>query len=533
METWGFLQWAGSGPMVTVALTVALMAFLTWYSTSAFSQLEKLGIRHPKPSPFIGNLMFFCQGFWEGQLELRRRFGPVSGYYLGRRMFIVISEPAMIRQVLVENFSNFNNRAASGLESKPVAASVLFLRDKRWEEVRGVLTSAFGPETLKEVIPLINHACDLLLKYLKACADSGAAFDIQRYYSCYTTDLVASVAFGTPLDSQVTPEHPFVTHCKRFFQFSVPRPFLALLVSFPSLMVPLARILPNKEREELDDYFNQLIRSVAASRDPQAAGQRRKDFLQVMLDARHSMSSVGVESFDTVQQVFSLAQCPVPPPQPHEPQAPSKPLTMDEIVGQAFLFLIAGYEIVTSTLSFATYLLATHPDCQEKLLREVDSFCEAHGIPEDCSLQEDLPYLDMVIAETLRLYPPAFRFTREAAKDCQILGQHIPAGTVVEMAVGALHRDPEHWPQPEVFNPERFTAQARQQQRPFTYLPFGAGPRSCLGVRLGLLEVKLTLLRLLRAFRFQACAETQVPLQLESKSALAPKHGVYIKIVPR
>ncbi|XP_064145725.1 thromboxane-A synthase isoform X2 [Loxodonta africana] len=456
METSGFLQWAQSSPMVTVALALVLVALLKWYSTSAFSRLEKLGIRHPKPSPFIGNLTFFRQGFWESQLELRRRYGPLCGYYLGRRMFIVISEPDMIRQVLAENFSNFSNRAASGLESKAVADSVLFLRNTRWEEVRGVLTPAFSPEKLNEVTPLINQACDLLLTHLQPYADSGAAFNIQRCYCCYTTDLVASVAFGTQLDSQETPEHPFVTHCRRFFEFSIPRPILALILSFPSIMIPLARILPNKNRDELNGFFNKLIRNVATSRDQQAANKRRKDFFQMILDARHSVSSVGVDSFDIVRQVFSSAGCPEPPPRPHAPRVLSKPLTMDEIVGQAFIFLIAGYEIVTNTLSFATYLLAIHPDCQEKLLREVDRFYEKHPALQYCSLQEGLPYLDMVIAETLRLYPPAFRFTRESAKDCKLLGQHIPAGAVVEMAVGALHHDPEHWPQPEAFDPERF-----------------------------------------------------------------------------
>ena len=202
-------------------------------------------------------------------------------------------------------------------------------------------------------------------------------------------------------------------------------------------------------------------------------------------------------------------------------------------MGQAFLFLIAGHEVITNTLSFITYLLATHPDCQERLLKEVDLFMGKHPAPEYHSLQEGLPYLDMVISETLRMYPPAFRFTREAAQDCEVLGQRIPAGTVLEIAVGALHHDPEHWPNPETFDPERFTAEARLQRRPFTYLPFGAGPRSCLGVRLGLLVVKLTILQVLHKFRFEASPETQVPLQLESKSALGPKNGVYIKIVSR
>lgn len=533
MGVLGFLTLEVNGPMLTVALSVVLLALLTWYSTSAFSRLEKLGIRHPKPSPFIGNLTFFRQGFWESQMELRKLYGPLCGYYLGRRMFIVISEPDMIKQVLVENFSNFTNRMASGLESKPVADSVLFLRDKRWEEVRSVLTPAFSPEKLNEMIPLISQACDLLLAHLKCYAECGDAVDIQRCYSCYSTDVVASVAFGTQVDSQKTPEDPFVKYCRRFFAFCIPRPLLVLILSFPSIMVPLARILPNKNRDELNGFFNKLIRNVIALRDQQAAEERRRDFLQMVLDARQSAPSVGVESFDIVRQVFSSSEGSANPSQQRQPRPLSKPLTVDEVVGQAFLFLIAGYEIVTNTLSFATYLLATHPDCQEKLLTEVDRFNEKYTTPELCSLQEGLPYLDMVIAETLRMYPPAFRFTREAAQDCEVLGQRIPAGTAVEVAVGALHRDPEHWPRPEAFDPQRFTAEAQRRRRPFTYLPFGAGPRSCLGVRLGLLEVKLTLLHVCRKFRFEVCPETQVPLQLESKSALGPKNGVYIKIVSR
>ncbi|XP_032161857.1 thromboxane-A synthase isoform X1 [Mustela erminea] len=533
MEVLGFLRLEVNGPMVAAALSAVLLALLKWYSTSAFSRLEKLGIRHPKPSPFIGNLTFFRQGFWESQMELRKLYGPLCGYYLGRRMFIVISEPDMIEQVLVEKFHNFTNRMVSGLESKPVMDSVLFLRNKRWEEVRSVLTSSFSPDKLDEMTPLISQACDLLLAHLKRYEESGEAFDIQRCYSCYTTDVVASVAFGTQVDSRRAPEDPFVTHCRRFFAYSIPRPVLVLILSFPSIMVPLARILPNKNRDELNGFFNKLIRNMIALRDQQEAQERRRDFLQLILDARHSTPSVGVDSFDMVRQVFPSTHCAAGAPRPHQPGRLSKPLTVDEVVGQAFIFLIAGYEIVTNTLSFATYLLATNPDCQEKLLTEVDSFNEKYPAPDYSSFQEGLPYLDMVIAETLRIYPPAFRFTREAARDCEVQGQRIPAGAVVEVAVGALHHDPKYWPHPETFNPERFTAEARRQQRPFTYLPFGAGPRSCLGVRLGLLEVKLTLLHVLRQFRFEACAETQVPLQLESRSALGPKNGVYIKVVSR
>lgn len=98
----------------------------------------------------------------------------------------------------------------------------------------------------------------------------------------------------------------------------------------------------------------------------------------MVLDARHSTHSVGVEDFDMVTEALSSAKCTVDPPQRSRPTSMSKPLTTDEIVGQAFLFLIAGHEIITNTLSFVTYLLATHPDCQERLLKEVDLFMEKH-----------------------------------------------------------------------------------------------------------------------------------------------------------
>ncbi|XP_060052667.1 thromboxane-A synthase [Erinaceus europaeus] len=505
MQVLGLFSLPVSGLTVTVTLLAVFLVLLKWYSTSAFSRLEKLGIRHPKPFPFIGNLTFFHQGFWEAHLELRHQYGPLSGYYLGRRMFIVISEPDMIEQVLVENFSNFTNRIASGLESKPVTDSVLFLRDRRWTEVRSALTSAFSPEKLNEMIPLISHSCQVLLAHLQSFADSGEAFDIQKSYCSFTTDVVASLAFGTQLDSQEEPTHPFVQHCHRFFAFSIPRALLVLILSFPSVMVPLARMLPKKQWEEVAHYFSSLVGTVTAAREQQARGERRKDFLQAILD-----SSLDEEG----------------------PKA-TRHLTEDEVVGQASLFLIAGYEIITNTLSFATYLLATHPKYQERLLAELDAFHGAHGSLEYYSLQKSLPYLDMVILETLRMYPPAFRFTREATRDCELLGQRIPAGAVLEVAVGALHHDPEFWPNPEIFDPERFTAEAQQIRRPFTYLPFGGGPRGCLGMQLGLLEVKLTLLHMLSKFRFQVCPKTQIPLQLKSKAALGPKDGVYIKIVPR
>ncbi|XP_053113565.1 thromboxane-A synthase isoform X2 [Hemicordylus capensis] len=523
-----------SGMAATVTFLAILLILLHWYSTSAFSRLKKVGIRHPPTLPFIGNLLFFREGFWENHNKLINEYGPACGYYIGRRMYMVISEPDMIKHILVEDFGNFTNRMVPSLVPKPVENSLLGLRDERWEAVRSQLTPAFSAANMKEMTPLISQACDILLSNLKVCADSGAAFDIQRNYGCFTLDVVASVAFGTHVDSQINPSDTFVKNTRRLFELSKPKPkpLIILTVAFPSVMVPLLRILPNKKQDEVTGFFINAVKNTIALRNQQDPNKRRRDFLQLMLDARSSTSDIGMEHFDTVNQADVCLQDSKTAANKTLLKKEQKKLTDDELVGQAFLFLIAGYETTNSTLSFATYLLATNPECQEKLLREVDKFFTKHDVPDFQNIHK-LPYLDMVIAETLRMYPPAFRFTREAAEDCIILGQNIPAGVIVEIAVGHLHYNPRIWPEPEKFIPERFTVEAKQQRHPFSYLPFGAGPRGCVGVKLALMEIKITLLRILQKFRFETCPETQIPLQLKSQGTLGPQNGIYIKIVSR
>ncbi|XP_068047060.1 thromboxane-A synthase isoform X6 [Anomalospiza imberbis] len=412
---------------VTLALLAIFLVLLYWYSTSAFSKLSRVGIRHPPPLPFIGNLLFFHEGFWENHTKLIKEYGPVCGYYIGRQVFVVVSSPEMIKQILVADFSNFTNRTKPNLISKPMLDSILCLRDDRWKYVRSLLTPAFSDTKLKEMTPLINQACDILLCNLKVCADSGKAFDIQRCYNCFTLDVVGSVAFGTEVDSQKNPDDPFVKNCRTFFEMSLFKPLLILILSFPFIMIPLLSIFPNKKQKELNGFFIQTIKNAIVYRRQQDAAQMVPDYQNV----------------------------------------------------------------------------------------------------------QELPYLDMVIAETLRMYPPAFRFTREAAKDCVVLGQHIPAGAVIETAVGHLHHNPEFWPEPEKFIPERFTEEAKKERHPFAYLPFGAGPRGCLGMKMGLLETKITLLRILQKFRFKTCPDTEIPLQLKSKATLGPKNGVYIMLESR
>ncbi|XP_049339563.1 thromboxane-A synthase isoform X2 [Astyanax mexicanus] len=427
----GMLEMIGaqaSGFTVTLGLFLLFLALLYWYSVYPFSVLQRCGIRHPKPIPFFGNMMLFRHGFFDAHRDLINQYGRVCGYYLGRRPVVVVADPDMLRQVMVKEFQKFPNRMKLRAATKPMTESVLMLRNERWKRVRSILTPSFSAAKMKEMVPLINTATETLLNNLKSYAESGESFDIHRCFGCFTMDVIASVAFGTQVDSQNDPNDPFVHHASKFFSFSFFRPIMFVFMAFPFLIRPLSSIIPNKSRDEMNGFFISCIQKIIKQRDELPPNQRRRDFLQLMLDVRSSKECVSLENFDVVNHADEQAE---EQPQVAEEaangpgssgDAPKRPqqkrmMTEDEIVGQAFLFLLAGYETSSNTLAFACYLLAINPDCQEKLQREVDDFFTRHGSADYTNVQE-LKYLDMVVCEALRLYPPGFS-TRHIQNPCK------------------------------------------------------------------------------------------------------------------
>ncbi|KAM6926464.1 thromboxane-A synthase isoform 1-T4 [Lycodopsis pacificus] len=528
-----------SGLSVTLSLFLVFLGLLYWYSIYPYSVLSRCGIKHPKPVPFLGNIFMFRQGFFHPINDLIKTHGRVCGYYLGRTPVVVIADPDMLRQVMVRDFSSFTNRLTRLFATKPMTDCLLMLRNERWKRVRSILTPSFSAAKMKEMVPLINTATDSLMSNLNVSAESGEAFDIHRCFGCFTMDVIASVAFGTQVDSQKNPDDPFVRHAQMFFSFSFFRPIMLFFIAFPFITAPLMRFIPNKRRDEMNHFFINIIQKIIKQREEQPAEQRRRDFLQLMLDARTSKDSVSLDHFDTAShagdqqtQHSSDQDDRLLPQEPSSRRPQKKMITEDEIVGQAFVFLLAGYETSSNTLAFTCYLLAINPECQCKVQQEVDDFFTRHESPDYTNVQE-LKYLDMVISEALRLYPPGFRFARDIDQDYVLNGQLLPKGATLEIPAGFLHYDPEHWPEPERFIPERFTPEAKANRHPFVYLPFGAGPRNCVGMRLAQLEIKMALVRLFHRFSIVACSETKVPLELKSSSTLGPKNGIFVKIQRR
>ncbi|KAJ8364013.1 hypothetical protein SKAU_G00128440 [Synaphobranchus kaupii] len=183
-------------------------------------------------------------------------------------------------------------------------------------------------------------------------------------------------------------------------------------------------------------------------------------------------------------------------------------LTDHEILSQSMMYIFVGYETSSSTLTFLAYNLATNPEIMKKLQEEIDEvFPNKAPVTYEAVMQ--MEYLDMAL-KSLRIYPISARLERVCKKTIEINGVTIPKGTVVIIPVYALHHDPELGSEPELFKPERFSKENKDSMDPYVYLPFGAGPRNCIGMRFANAMMKLAVVQILQNFDLATCDETEV-----------------------
>ena len=211
-----------------------------------------------------------------------------------------------------------------------------------------------------------------------------------------------------------------------------------------------------------------------------------------------------------------------------------KQLTEEEMMAQGWIFFVAGFETTAGTLSFCSYELALNPEIQERLYEEVMSAIDIKG---DISYEDlsKLPFLDAVLSETMRLYPPVLRLERKCLTDYKLgdTGIQLRKGDNIEVPVYAIHHSEEYYPDPFQFNPDRFMPENRHQIKPYTYLPFGAGPRNCIGMRFALMEAKLGLAQIIRRYRFFRSEQTAVPLKFKRVARLIAVESIVVGIEKR
>ncbi|XP_055417977.1 cytochrome P450 3A28 [Bubalus kerabau] len=488
--------------METWILLATSLVLLYVYGTYSYGLFKKLGIPGPRPVPYFGSTMAYHKGIPEFDNQCFKKYGKMWGFYEGRQPMLAITDPDIIKTVLVkECYSVFTNRRIFGpMGIMKYAISLAW--DEQWKRIRTLLSPAFTSGKLKEMFPIIGQYGDMLVRNLRKEAEKGSPVNMKDMFGAYSMDVITGTAFGVNIDSLNNPHDPFVEHSKNLLRFRPFDPFILSIILFPFLN-PVFEILNiTLFPKSTVDFFTKSVKKIKESRltDKQT---NRVDLLQLMINSQNS------KEIDT-----------------------HKALSDIELVAQSTIFIFGGYETTSSTLSFIIYELTTHPDVQQKLQEEIDATFPNKAPPTYDALVQ-MEYLDMVVNETLRMFPIAGRLERVCKKDVEIHGVTIPKGTTVLVPLFVLHNNPELWPEPEEFRPERFSKKNKNSINPYVYLPFGTGPRNCLGMRFAIMNIKLALIRILQNFSFKPCKETQIPLKLYTQGLTQPEQPVILKVVPR
>ncbi|XP_069760841.1 cytochrome P450 3A30-like isoform X2 [Narcine bancroftii] len=496
--------WLELRPMVTDCCRIR-------YSVLPYGFFKRLGIPGPRPIPFLGTFLQYRKGLFNFDVECYKKYGNIWGIYDGRKPIVCIMDPEMIKAILVKEFYTlFTNRRDFGLNG-PLDESILIVKDEKWKRIRNVLSPTFTSGRLKEMFSIIKHYTQNLLALAERKAKLNEAVEMKDFFGSYSMDGVVSTSFSVDINSINNPKDQFVINGKIIGEFSFFNPALILILIFPILTSVMSKLEFSFFPKAVSDFFMRNLESIKRKRK-EGKHKDRVDFLQLMIDSQES-------SMKRKQNDGNDPTC--------------KALTDSEILSQGITFIFAGYETTSNTLLYMAHNLAMHPDVQKKLQQEIDTaFPNKAPITYDDVMQ--LEYLEMVISETLRLYPPAPRLERVCKEDVILNGVTIPKDTVVVVPAYVLHRDPKYWAEPEEFRPERFRKEERESRNPCIFLPFGMGPRNCIGMRFAQLLMKMAIASILQHLTIVPCDETQAfPLEIDFKGSMRPKNPIFLKFVPR
>lgn len=499
MELIGLPDW------LLLAATAVILLYL--YVGRHRNYWKKQNIPQEDFSLIIGPAMrLILRPFHENDTRRYQKLGRVFGIYEGSQPTLLVGEPELVKQVLVKDFPLLCNRRQLKFFDPLLDNMMSIAPVERWRKIRPSASPAFTTGKLRRMNEMIQACAEITSEHLKNAAQQKKDIDIKQFYSHYALDVIARCAFGTKLDSHTDATNEFVTKARKAFSGGITLP-LVLFFLLPGLMKAL-RIKPLNS--DAFEYFKDVSQSIIEKRKQKQC--RQEDFLQLMMDAREGALQESAESNPGKEssEIFNLDS-----EIKNDIACVSKALSEDEALAQCVLFFLAGQDTTSSVISFAVYSLALNPEVQAKLRKEVDECFATHGKEPSLDAISKLPYLHCVVSETLRMYPPAPRLERSALED-YILGDsgiRVPKGCVVGVPVYAMHYDPEFFPNPEKFDPDRFSEENVGSIRPYTYLPFGAGPRNCIGMRFALQAVKLSLLHSVHSVQFVPTEKTDVPLK--------------------
>ncbi|XP_071055974.1 cytochrome P450 6a8-like [Onthophagus taurus] len=481
-------------------LPIILIFLTTYWMKLKFSYWKKRKVPHFKPSFPFGNVNIFNGTPSIGQIyndfykKAKAHGFKYAGYYMSIEPVFVAIDPECIKQLLIKDFPSFHARGFYHNEKdQPMSANIFTIDGPKWRTLRYKFSPTFTSGKIKYMYQLVLNCEKQLSEMISKHAKTKMPINIKDIISRYTTDTISSCAFGVDTNSfgENPVIHQNVTTC--------------IEKSTTFLRFGCLYVLPNVCRffkvglfvGNYLKYFEDLIMDTFEQRKKNLV--YRTDFLQMMKE----MQDQKIPEFD---------------------------VTLEEIKSQAFIFFLGGFETSSTAMTFLFLELAENPEIQEKLRNEINEVSEKHGGITFEALQE-MKYLSCVVDETLRMYPPATVLNRRCTEDYTLPnGEILEKDTNIIIPNFAIQRDPEYYPNPEMFDPDRFTEENKAKRPPYTYLPFGDGPRNCIGSRFGLIQIKVAVSHLVKKFKFSVNKNMDTTRDYSSHFVLTLKRDVILDV---
>nr|WCC58066.1 cytochrome P450 [Pharsalia antennata] len=489
-------HYIASAMIFFIAVTVAAAIFVKY----TYGYWKRMKVPYFEPTFPYGNSDFlFPKGISIGLISKKfyeqfKGLGhKIGGVFIGIQPYLVIVDPDMIKDVLVKDFQHFTDRGVYQTENEPLTVHLFTQPGTAWRNARIKLTSVFTSSKMKSMFETILACSEGLKSALEKSAEEKSDVDVLEVTACYTTDSIGSCAFGIECNSFKYPDADFRTMGRRFFtEFSViDKLNLFLTVYAPKISQKLG--VRNIQRD-VSNFFVRTITDTVSHREKN--NFRRNDLLQLLIDLKNS----------------------------------DVKLSMNELIAQVFLFFSAGFETSSSTTSLALFELSKRQELQEKLREEIREVLKRHDDKITYDAIAGMKYLAQAVDETLRIWPPVATITRVCTKDYRLQGTDITVekDTMVLIPALGLHHDPDLWPEPEKFDPDRFSDENKGKIVPGSYMPFGSGPRNCIGSRFALLEAKVLLVSLMSRFDIVPVKRTTIPIKLAKTMNLSVKDGFWL-----
>ncbi|XP_071868075.1 probable cytochrome P450 6a14 [Bombus fervidus] len=484
----------------------AILLAIYYYYTSAYDTWKNRGVPGPKPSMFVGNFVDIIlkrQALATIVKNLYNEYKsePVFGIYEGTTPVLVINDLDLIKDVLIRDFSLFVDRGFKVLEKiEPLSQHLFLLEAKRWRPLRVRLSPIFTSGKLKEMFPLIVECAGNLEKYLDKVVKKDVSIECRDLVAKFTTDVIGSCVFGISMNALEDENSEFRRMGKQIFTPNFKQTIRESCRRFaPFLFKTVSYLLP---MTEMNNFFINLVRDTIEYR--KTNNITRPDFINLLMQLKEHP-----EKMENVELTDSL------------------------IAAQAFVFFIAGFETSSSTISHTLYELAQNQEVQDKLRQEIRDAYNKNGGTLTYEGIKGMKYLDKVFKETLRKYPILTVLNRQAMENYTFKGTKItiPERTIVWIPVYGIQHDSNIYSDPEKFDPERFNEDAVATRHPMSYLPFGDGPRNCIGARFAQYQSKVGLATILLNHKVNVCEKTKIPYEPDKNAfLLSLDGGVNLKI---